>query len=393
MTMSAEPTARGRVLPIVAGLVLVLSLAVAGLLFFDRSPFNPLSGIPRAFPLHNLIFTLAALVIGVLAVRRRRKVVIGMALVAALVSGAAAIVPLQAQAETAEREHYLTSPGDYLRHGLQVNHGLPDRAKSVQYAAPGGHPLEMDIWPATNSGEGKAVLLIHGGAWREGTRGDTPEWNKLLNRLGYTVFDVDYRLLGEVPAGQAWEATVTDSKCALAWVTANAEKYKINPDRISVMGQSAGGHLALMTAYSSGSGKLPPSCDLPEGKAKSVLDFYGPVDMVKFVTGPDGSDEGKQLLNAVLGGSLAEQEQRYRDFSPSSYFREGLPPTLILQGTSDFLVPQSQSHELQDRLTGLKVPNRAIYLPYTDHAFDLNWGAYPTQIARQAVTEFLAANG
>ncbi len=201
-------------------------------------------------------------------------------------------------------------------------------------------------------------------------------------------------MLHDVPPGRTWQATVEDTKCALAWITANAAKYyKISPDRISVMGSSAGGHLALMTAYTAGTGKFPPSCGLPEGKVKSVVDLYGPTDMASFATGPGGTDVGRSILRDTLGGSVTEQEQRYRDWSPNSYLRAGLPPTLILARHqrlpgAPFPVPGTRRRpEPGRRVTPGYLP--ALHRPRLPHEL----GSYPAQITRQAVTQFLATTG
>lgn len=393
VTEPAPKRRRGWVLGTISALLLALALAGAWLLFFDSRPIAVITILTRLFPLHIIVITIAALVVTGVAVRRRRRVTLIVAVVAVLVSATSAIIPMVSVANTASREGYSVSLGQYLSNAFTVRGGAPDESKSVVYASPGGQRLSLDVWPAEDRKEGKAVVFIHGGAWQKGSRGNSQEWNKLLNSQGFTVFDVDYRMLHDVPAGQAWEATVTDTKCALAWVAANASKYQVDPGRISVMGGSAGGHLSLMTAYTAGTGKFPPSCGLPEGKAKSVVDLYGPFDMLDYGTGPDGTDVGRTILRDTLGGSATEQEQRYRDWSPSSYVRAGLPPTLILHGTGDTLVPADQSHALDAALSQVGVPHRAIFLPFAPHGFDANWGSYPAQIGKQAVTQFLAANG
>ncbi|MGO1051681.1 alpha/beta hydrolase fold domain-containing protein [Crossiella sp. CA198] len=389
----ASPRRRGWFLPTVAILFLLLALAAGWLMFFDRQPTFLPTTLLRAYPLHVLLLSLLALVVLGFALRRRRWLAATAAGLAVALSAATGLVPMAAAGDAASQAGAQVSLGEYLANAASANFGKPDPARSVRYASPGGHGLDLDVWPSEDPKSGKAVLLIHGGGWSGGNRGMTPEWNRLLTRQGFTVFDIEYRMTGDVPPGTAWQATVSDSKCALAWITANAAKYRIDPDRISVFGQSAGGHLALMTAYTSGTDAFKPSCDLPEGKIRSAVDFYGPYDLIAFATGPDGTDAGRSILHTALGASAAEQTERYRTFSPSSYVRAGLPPTLILQGERDFLVPQSQSRLLQEALGKAGVPHRAQFLPYTAHAFDVSWGSYQTQLARSAVTGFLAERG
>ena len=100
-----------------------------------------------------------------------------------------------------------------------------------------------------------AIVKMHGGGWTSGSRSMSAKWNRRLNQLGYHVFDVDYRM----PPPERWKDEVGDVKCALGWVVANAEKYRIDPARIGTMGYSAGGNLAMLAAYSAGDPQLPPS--------------------------------------------------------------------------------------------------------------------------------------
>ncbi|MBP2477050.1 acetyl esterase/lipase [Crossiella equi] len=384
---------RGWLLPAVATLFLLLALAAAYLLFLDRQASFAPALVLRAFPLHVLVLGLLAVVVLVLALLRRRVLPVVLASLAVALTVVTGVTPVVAVQDVAGRVGADPGFGEYLANAARVNLGGPRPELTVRYASPGGHGLDLDVWPSVAPDSGKAVLLVHGGAWQSGTRSMTPEWNRLLTSLGFTVFDVEYRMTGDVPPGTAWQATVADTKCALAWVTANAAKYRVDPERISVFGQSAGGHLALMTAYTSGTDAFRPSCDLPEGKVRTAVDFYGPFDLVAFATGPDSSATGREILRTVLGGSVTEQNDRYRQFSPSSYVRPGLPPTLILQGEDDYLMPRSQAHLLDDALGRAGVPRQSVFLPYADHAFDANWGSYQTQVARAAVSGFLRANG
>jgi acetyl esterase/lipase len=126
----------------------------------------------------------------------------------------------------------------------------------VTYARPGGEELKADIWRphggvVADAAEGRpAVIVVHGGGWRSGERGDFPLWNAWLASRGYVVFDIDYRL----SPPPSWRDAPADVRCAVRWVKENAARYGVDADRVALMGRSAGGHLALLTAYSQGSG-------------------------------------------------------------------------------------------------------------------------------------------
>jgi hypothetical protein len=169
--LSPRPRRHGRILGTLAAVLLVVALVVAGLLFFDHRPVQIPTIFLRFFPLHIVLITIFALMVTGFAVRWRRRITLAMAVAALLVSATAAITPMISVANTAFREGSSVSLGDYLSNGFRLNMGSPDESKSVLYASPDGHPLSLDVWPAADRREGKAVVLIHGGAWKEGTRG------------------------------------------------------------------------------------------------------------------------------------------------------------------------------------------------------------------------------
>jgi acetyl esterase/lipase len=89
------------------------------------------------------------------------------------------------------------------------------------------------------------VIVVHGGGWRSGERSDFPSWNAWLADTGYVVFDIDYRL----SPPPAWQDAPADVACAVGWVKENAARYGVDPERVALMGRSAGGHLVLLAAY------------------------------------------------------------------------------------------------------------------------------------------------
>lgn len=378
------------ILPATQLLLLSVTVAAGWLLFFDRTPFLFVAVLTRAFALHVLILSVLAALVLARALHTGRRVTSVIAALTIVLSTTIALIPTIVAARHAGTSANI---GEYFANSLKPNMGGPDLSKTVHYATVDGFKLNMDVWPSAIKNSKKAMLLIHGGAWKRGYRGSLPEWNRMLSNLGFTVFDIEYRMVGDLPPGGAAQATVEDSKCALAWITANAAMYGIDPNRISVMGQSAGGHLALMTAYTSGTESFRPSCDLPEGKIKAVVDIYGPTDLVDFAEGPESTDVSREIANDVFGGTVQEKRAAYWAFSPVAYLRSDLPPTLSIHGATDHLVPASQTRRLVAGLSKAGVPHEVVYLPFSDHIFDINWGSYQTQEARKAVAAFLSENG
>jgi acetyl esterase/lipase len=272
---------------------------------------------------------------------------------------------------------------------LRPNWGGPDAARSVIYGtAPDGSKLELDVWQTEGAGTDRlrpAFVRVHGGGWTQGRRGEFGRWNRWLNDLGYDVFDIEYRL--DPP--ERWRDQVGDVKCALGWVAAHAAEYRIDPERISTMGYSAGGQLAMLAAFSPGDPQLPPSCDGPAVPVKLVVNLYGPTDLTRGYGESGSLAYAQDALRQYLGGSPAEYPERYRIASPISHIGANTPPSITVLGESDRIITTDQAQILDTALTRAGVPHGTDLLPAADHAFDLNWGGFATQIARAEIKQFL----
>src|SRR5687767_4110747 len=112
-------------------------------------------------------------------------------------------------------------------------------------AGAGGRDLVCDVYRPPGdvpAGGAPAVLLVHGGSWRQGDRSQLKGYGILLGRAGYVCVAPEYRLLGEAP----WPAAIEDVKAAIRWVRASASSLGVDASRIAVEGNSAGAHLALL---------------------------------------------------------------------------------------------------------------------------------------------------
>ena len=117
--------------------------------------------------------------------------------------------------------------------------------EGVVFGTGGGRELKADVFvPPGDVKNAPAVLLVHGGAWREGDRTQLRGYGILLGRRGYVCVASEYRLVGE----SAWPAQIHDVKAALRWMRANATQLGIDPAKIAIEGNSAGAHLALLAA-------------------------------------------------------------------------------------------------------------------------------------------------
>jgi acetyl esterase/lipase len=346
--------------------------------------------IGLSFPLHFVAPMLVAAATATLARRGGARLSAWTCGFGVLLTATMALVPAVAIWRTAAACDVPLSLGEYLANAARLNIGSPHPELGVVYgAAADGTPLVLDAWRTGLPAEGPprpAVLVLHGGAWTHGARSMTPDWDRWLNGCGYEVFDVEYRL----PPPVRWLDEIGDVKAALGWVAAHAAEYHVDPARISLMGASAGANLALLAAYSRGDPRLPPSTGVPEVAVRSVVNLYGPVDLALLWRRCESADYVRPLLEQYVGGTPDEAPERYALLSPLSHVGADSPPTLTLLGTSDRLVSADHARLLDEALARAGVPHETCLLAASDHAFDLNWGGFATQIARAKIAAFLA---
>jgi acetyl esterase/lipase len=297
----------------------------------------------------------------VLAWRIGRRRLAGAAAVVSVLALLGVILPWATQARTAGQNNVSLSLSDYL--------ASPDPGKptdTVTYATLGGQQLQLDVWQAAHPAPGQpAVVWTHGGGWVSGDRAynSLPKWGRWLADQGITMFSIDYRLpsqsIGMTPAADVKAQEIEDVKCALGWIEAHATDYSADAGDLALAGDSSGGHLAMLTAYTIGTPDLPPTCPVALAPVKAVVSLYG----------------------------VTVQPQN--EVSPIGHVRPGLPPTLLIQGTMDHVVPSDNAPKMAAQLASAGDQYRLVQLPFTDHVFDLSWGSLSTQIGRGVVRQFL----
>jgi acetyl esterase/lipase len=269
---------------------------------------------------------------------------------------------------------------------------------TAQFAEPGGRPLFLDVYPAAGAEAGSArrsIVIIHGGGWSAGDKGEGSRASAWLSEQGFHVFDVQYRL---VPHGR-WNEAVADVKCAVGWVKRNASArfrelgVRVDPTRVALMGRSAGGQLALLAAFAADDASLPPSCSGGDDAAvDAVISFYGPTDLRGGYQNPanphvyDTSDR----LRGFLGGPPSGVGDPYDRASPIERAHRGAPPVLLIHGGKDQFVSPLHIPRLQARLAPLGVRVETLEIPYARHGFDMVFGGLGGQLAEAAVLRFLA---
>jgi len=236
--------------------------------------------------------------------------------------------------------------------------------KDVPYL-PDGRKEMADLYMPSVIPEGArlpAVLIIHGGGFNDGDKTKSREINIGTNLAlnGYLAMSINYKL--RKAQGQVtWPQNVQDCKSAVRWLRANAERLHVDPDRIGVIGGSAGGNLAGMVAMTRPEDGLEPQGVLdgyPSGVRCAVI-MYGAVDLMNL--------HDFKMFNKTR----AEDPEIYKKASPITYARPDAPPILILHGTADKVVDVSQSRMLDTMLSQAGSPHELMIIPDAPHTFEL----------------------
>jgi acetyl esterase/lipase len=313
-----------------------------------------------------------------LAGRRRLRLGVSIALAAA---SAAALIPLARFAPVASRASAqlgAVPPRFSLTMALTGLPSAPDvRERVVRYAAGDGTPLSMRLFARDGrTGRHGTVVVLYGGAWRGGEPTQGANVSRALAQRGYTVVAIDYRHAPRF----VFPAQLDDVRRSLALIRDSASAWRVDTTRIALLGRSAGGHLATLSAFSAGG---PP--------VRAVIALYAPWDLVEgYHDLPRPDPIGvRTVIGNFVGGTPDQQPARYREASPASHVRSGLPATMLLFGSRDHLVKPEFNRAAASALRDAGVPVVELELPWAEHGFDLVPGGLGAQLAFAAIGSFL----
>lgn len=213
------------------------------------------------------------------------------------------------------------------------------------------------------------VVFIHGGGWHSGVPGDYRFVGRTLTREGYVVVLVGYRLGVE----GRYPAMLEDSALALAWTRDNVAKYGGDPDRVVVMGHSAGAYNAAMLALER---QWLGRAGVEDGFIKGVIGLSGPYDFYPFT-----SDSARNAFGHVADPATTQ---------PIHYARGDAPPMLLLTGDTDTTVKPRNSEALARALTQAGTPTRPVVLAGVDHSGTVMKLAAPFSRDRRVLEPVLA---
>jgi len=234
--------------------------------------------------------------------------------------------------------------------------------EGVVYGVGGGRELRCDVYrPIDAVGLLPGLLLVHGGGWRRGSRAGQRGYGLRIAREGFVCVAIEYRLLGESP----WPAAIHDVKAALRFVRARAGEHGIDPEQICIQGSSAGAHLALLAAGTPGRPRLEGDgghAGVPT-QVRAAVGIYPPTTF--YVSGERASGA---LPGFVLLGGEATVEAAH-EASPRSHVTPSYPPTFLIHGSADKVVPPSSSLRMYEALAEAGVPVELKMFANLPHGF------------------------
>jgi acetyl esterase len=384
-----------RVAPLVGiGLATVLvvgpALGVAATFLHDV----PYAGLASAFvtPVMSWVIVVAlagGALAGYLRFRRRGCLCATLVILAVLTIAGGSVVTARMVATVEEAGADIDLVGTFGVWSKQT--AAPDT--EATYATFGGEPLQLSIYRPPDADSAPVLIFIHGGGFVAGSRDvHGPDFRWFADR-GWLTISIDYPLSS---ANQhLWDVVEGQLGCALAWVTANAAKYGGDLTRLSLSGDSAGGNLAINTAYMAANGTLASSCGGPRPVISAVSALYPVVDVAGFYDNADlvlGA-VSRDMAGAYTGGSPQEFPQRYSAVASATHISPKAPPTLILMGAADHLVPTEGTYRFTDQARAAGVDVELVAVPYADHVFDERTGSVGQQAYRQLTAKWLREHG
>jgi acetyl esterase/lipase len=251
--------------------------------------------------------------------------------------------------------------------------------RDVVYGKGAGEDLKLNLArPKAGDGPFPCIVVIHGGGWAAGNKnGHDGQVIKYAQR-GYVSATVGYRFAPK----HRFPAQIEDVKCAVRFLRANAEKYKLDPQKIGAVGFSAGAHLSMILGVMGKEDGLEGEggwADQPS-QVNAVVSFFGPTDFVSLEYPP----QSRGIVATWIGGTREEKPDEYKKASPVTYVSKGDAPMLLIQGTKDVLVPWTQATIMGEAMTREGIAGRVDLIMGAGHG----WGGAEAARTEEATQAF-----
>jgi acetyl esterase/lipase len=256
------------------------------------------------------------------------------------------------------------------------------------YATLGGTALKMDVVRPSSGGPHPLIVVMHGGGFVGGDKGDLALDLIALARHGYVTASVNYRLMSPDGTNSAPTA-IEDVRCAVRVLRANAASWNLDPSRVGVYGASAGGVLSgILGTEDDVAGLDDPACPAPSEpvKVQAAAPLYG-----AFNTHPGypmGSDAQTNSYAALWLHQPPDDPQIDAEVSAIDHLDPGDPPFLLVHGDHDTTIPIAQSENMRDALQAGGAPATLVVVSGEGHGFDPFDGAAAHQEAACTILAF-----
>ncbi len=269
---------------------------------------------------------------------------------------------------------------------------VPDsvkQTKDVVFKTVGDESIALDLyWPTGDTTPNPLILIIHGGYWKTGDKSVHVQQGIEFAELGYTAASVNYRL----SAQHKFPANIEDVFDAVRFLTANADQYRIDPQRIVTYGGSAGGHLSAFIGLAANTAGRSYNAGINADAFKGVISLYGMHDLTLDI------QRAHPFTVQYIGRSYKPADSAYRDASPVYHVDSDDPPVLLVHGSLDGSVSVLNSDALSTQLEAASVPYTYDRVEGWPHAMDFFspigertlWHAYQFLRANMPTEEMLS---
>jgi len=240
-----------------------------------------------------------------------------------------------------------------------------------------GDLLTVQVYPAQDL-QAPCIYQIHGGAYSRGDYKQLTNYNRFLNKLGYSVVATSYRFIPET----MWPAQFEDVMDVFQEIANNTNKYGLKAQEFVISGRSAGGHLALLSGLR-----------LQDPRVRGIISFYPLVDFKVFSDKGYASDllNTPKLINELLQAKPNENPAIYADINPVNFISDKTPPVLLIHGDRDSVVSLEHSLIMNSHLKAAGRRSYLLQLPYESHGFDVNLNGPGGQVTAYSIRHFLGA--
>lgn len=244
--------------------------------------------------------------------------------------------------------------------------------------------------PAPTQAPAPVIVYIHGGGFRTGTFTETAADLRWFADRGWLVISVEYRLF--TPGNPTWDKASRDASCGLVWAERNAVRYGGDPGRLAVLGDSAGGNLAINVGLAAASGQATSDCGAAVPVPGAIATLYPAVDVASIYNDgfPIPGFEPTTLIEGFIGGPPDAYPERVEAVSPATYVSAESPPTLIILPENDSLVVARGTEAFAQEAEAAGADLELVRLPFTNHVFNqLAANSLGNQIGRTLRLRFI----